>query len=82
MFIVFSICYLNDDLPFHTQNDLFDEKGGHIIHYYMARGDMPLLIITLLFVLLSPVYKSPVYEAKAFELVIERLVSIGYPKVS
>ncbi|XP_031562087.1 cytosolic purine 5'-nucleotidase-like isoform X2 [Actinia tenebrosa] len=26
------------------------------------------------------VYKSPVYEAKAFELVIERLVSIGYPK--
>lgn len=27
------------------------------------------------------VYKSPVYEAKAFELVLERLVSIGYPKV-
>ncbi|EDO47687.1 predicted protein [Nematostella vectensis] len=26
------------------------------------------------------VYKSPVYEAKAFDLVCERLVSIGYPK--
>ena len=27
------------------------------------------------------VYKSPVYESKAFELVLDRLVSIGYPKV-
>lgn len=28
------------------------------------------------------VYKSPVYEKKAFDLVCERLASIGYPQVS
>ena len=27
------------------------------------------------------VYKSPVYEKKAFDLVCERLASIGYPQV-
>lgn len=27
------------------------------------------------------VYKSPVYERKAFDLVCERLASIGYPQV-
>ena len=27
------------------------------------------------------VYKSPVYEKKAFDLICERLASIGYPQV-